>query len=717
MHSSLETRRIVAGVKARNMPSGLQEEAVRSFIRRIAGETYAAAFVLRFLPEENPGEDRYRLSDCPQGILLEANSGTAAAAAFNWYLQNRCGSYIGPLTRRMALPDAPPAVGEIYQERSVFLYRYFLNYCTFGYTFAFWDWEKWSSFLDWMLLSGYNLVLNPVGHELVWLELLQRHGYSERESREYVAGPAFFPWQCMMNLTSWGGPAPLSWYENRKALAQNINNRLLEMGAAPILPGYAGMVPADFGGRHPGSRPLDQGLWCDFPRPSILLPGDPAFERIASDFYAIQKELYGGGIHYFSADLFHEGGVSQGVDMAAYARGCYEKMTAVSDSPVWFLQGWQDNPSRELLRGLKPENVLIGNLQAENVPDGGDDFAGYPWLYCGVNNFGGQRVIRGNIRKLLSGPHRCAADPDCTMAGIGLMPEGVEMDEVLFDIVADLAFRERPYEEEEWLRGWILRRYGSCPSAVLEGWRILKNEIYLADTSGIPRESAFCSRPSLSVKMVSAYSSETFNYDPRRLEEACRLLLEGWDALQGSEPYRLDVTDCVRQAVANRGWKYIEGLQKAFLSGNAANFENFAAAFLSLYSVQEKLVSTDRHMLLGPWLEQARSCGTVPEEKAFFEWNARTLLTLWGDRKGAIGLHDYAAREWSGLLEDFYRPRWESFINLLRVSLLTGREPLDYERYDAEYVFTTLDKTYPCEPSGNARAALDAAMAAIARAD
>lgn len=43
--------------------------------------------------------------------------------------------------------------------------------------------------------------------------------------------------------------------------------------------------------------------------------------------------------------------------------------------------------------------------------------------------------------------------------------------------------------------------------------------------------------------------------------------------------------------------------------------------------------------------------------------NARTLLTTWGGQPQAEagGLHDYAYRQWQGLLSDFYYPRWHYY--------------------------------------------------------
>ena len=43
--------------------------------------------------------------------------------------------------------------------------RFFLNYCTFGYTMPWWKWEDWERFIDWMALNGINMPLANTGQE------------------------------------------------------------------------------------------------------------------------------------------------------------------------------------------------------------------------------------------------------------------------------------------------------------------------------------------------------------------------------------------------------------------------------------------------------------------------------------------------------------------------------------------------------------------------
>ena len=95
------------------------------------------------------------------------------------------------------------------------------------------------------------------------------------------------------------------------------------------------------------------------------------------------------------------------------------------------------------------------------------------------------------------------------------------------------------------------------------------------------------------------------------------------------------------------------------------------------------------------------------EEKAYFEGNARTLITLWGNKSAAYYFRDYSAREWQGLLEDFYKPRWERFISRLEISLLSGKKIVPADDYNEEVAFTFEKKKYPNKPSGDLRKAVE----------
>lgn len=145
MKNTQVVKQSVAERKELNIPFYVNSKAVLDLIERLAGKSYADSFIVKQVNAINPGMDRYTISDTTENgkskILIEATSGVAAASAFNWYLKNRCGCYVGPITRRLNFPSNPPAVGTAHSDDSVFLYRYFLNFCTFGYTFAFLELE------------------------------------------------------------------------------------------------------------------------------------------------------------------------------------------------------------------------------------------------------------------------------------------------------------------------------------------------------------------------------------------------------------------------------------------------------------------------------------------------------------------------------------------------------------------------------------------------
>ena len=151
----------------------------------------------------------------------------------------------------------------------------------------------------------------------------------------------------------------------------------------------------------------------------------------------------------------------------------------------------------------------------------------------------------------------------------------------------------------------------------------------------------------------------------------------------------------------------IQKIKDSFRAKDLSALSYWGNELLGFFDLQSALLKIDKNYMLGTWLEKAKKLGKTDAEKAYFEWNARTLITLWGDKNGAKDLRDYSAREWQGMLEDFYKPRWERFISRLQLSLLTGKKFLPADDYNEEVAFTFEKKKYPTKPSGNLKKAVE----------
>lgn len=70
-------------------------------------------------------------------------------------------------------------------------------------------------------------------------------------------------------------------------------------------------------------------------------------------------------------------------------------------------------------------------------------------------------------------------------------------------------------------------------------------------------------------------------------------------------------------------------------------------------------------------------------------------ITTWGNRAAADdgGLHDYAHKEWNGLLQDFYYMRWKTFFDELN-SRLNGNTPKEIDFYALEEHWTKQCNVY-----------------------
>ena len=94
--------------------------------------------------------------------------------------------------------------------------------------------------------------------------------------------------------------------------------------------------------------------------------------------------------------------------------------------------------------------------------------------------------------------------------------------------------------------------------------------------------------------------------------------------------------------------------------------------------------------------------GDTEAEKNWLEWNARVQIPTWGNRRAADagGLRDYAHKEWSGLLKDFYYLRWKTYFDYLEAKL-NGQTPAAIDFYALEEAWTLKHNPYPQTAQGD----------------
>lgn len=653
-------------------------------------------------------EDFFELDQQGDKVVVRGNTPVSIAAGINWYLKYYAGIHLSWSSMKASLPDPLPPVSKPERHSSFVEYRYAYNYCTFSYSMAFWDWERWEREIDWLALHGINLPLSVTGAETVWHNVLRRLGYSSAETGEFIAGPGFFAWWLMNNLEGWGGPNRESWYRQQAQLERRILGRMRQFGIKPVLPGYCGMVPNN-ARQKLGLDVADPGLWCSYRRPAFLQPDSEQFARIASIYYEELERLYG-KVDYFSMDPFHEGGNTAGVDLDRAGRAIADAMKRANPDAVWVVQAWQANPRPAMIDNIATGDLLVLDLFSESRPQWGDrestwyrknGFGRHNWVYCMLLNYGGNVGLFGKMDKVIDGYYRARADSraSLTLKGVGITPEGIGNNEVMYELVLELPWCEERFSKREWVEAYVKARYGVDDDRLQRAWQLLSNSVYNCPSQNVQQgtnESVFCARPSHRVRQVSSWSEIEEYYCPQDVIDAAALFVGAAPDMEGNHNFEYDLIDVVRQAIAEQGRMVANRLFDSFERGNSNEFEALSEQFLDLLFKQDTLLSTRPEFMVGSWIGSARKLGHNKRQKELLEWNARVLITTWGNREAADqgGLHDYAHREWSGLLSDFYAPRWRLFFDR-QLQIMEGLDPDPIDFYAVEQQWTLQTNRYP----------------------
>lgn len=684
--------------------SGKTDNPVAALVERLQ-PGQSSRFIFELAEQQSP-DDFFELDSKGNKIVVRGNNYISVAAGLNWYLKYYAGVQVAwnnPHPRLSNLKFPKPKTAE--RHTTDMLVRYYMNYCTFSYSTAFWDWERWEREIDWMALHGINLPLSLTGAATVWRNTLLELGFDKTQIDNFIAGPAHQAWWLMNNLEAWGGPNPADWYDKQAELEQKIVERYREWGIQPVFAGYGGMVPNDTAmWRKLGLTQMqDPGLWCGYQRPGFLLPTDPMFGRIADTYYKNLKTLYGEDARYFAIDPFHEGGSTNGVDLPAAGAAIYNAMKRANPGAVWVAQAWQSCPHPEMIQDLPGGDVLVLDLFSESRPMWGDPqspwcrekgFGRHDWVYCMLLNFGGNVGMYGKMQRVMDGYYLARSQRDGNarfLKGVGTAPEGIENNPIMFELLYELPWRPEKFDRIRWVEDYVQARYGRTLPQAVDAWKILANTVYDPPYTSVQEgttESVLCARPAIRVERVSSWGSSELAYDAKETERALGLLLEVADKYRGCNNFEYDLVDVARQAVADKANGLLKEIETAFDKNERDRFRKLSDNFLGLILLQDSLLSSRPEFMAGPWIEAAMRWSRYRAEQDYYRWNARTLLTTWGNRHAANvgGLHDYAHREWAGMLRDFYYPRWKTFFDALNDGELP---PPDFYPMEAEWAAGT----------------------------
>ena len=162
-----------------------------------------------------------------------------------------------------------------------------------------------------------------------------------------------------------------------------------------------------------------------------------------------------------------------------------------------------------------------------------------------------------------------------------------------------------------------------------------------------------------------------------------------------------DLVNVNRQVLANHAAALHREMARACEAKDAQGLDQASRRFLELIHDLDQLLATRREFLLGGWLEDAKRWGTTDAERERFQWNAG-VLTLWGQ---GPAINDYARKHWSGMLDGYYGPRWQRYLDA-RLRSLRTQEPFHEEAFHKDLWQWMADwsdgqEQYPTEPRGD----------------
>ena len=618
-------------------------------------------------------------------IQIKGTRASELTAGLGFYLRHYCNMTIGwPRGggSNVFVPDEWPSIGPaplVKQRNSAF--SYLMNVCTHSYSLVWYGWNEWEQFIDWMALSGINLMLAMTGQEEVQYKVFRRLGLADIDIRSWFNGPALLTWSRGQNEYGAGllGPLPRSWMKDQWGLQRKILPRLRSLGITGQLPGFQGNVPIQLKALYNDTNITQAGAtgWMDSLDPLFGKIADLWMETLIADF---------GTDHWYQLDGYFDGGVapwmsmekngrtkqkhrSRHMDMVrsdemAYRRAtsAYQGLNRTDPNAIWSYQGWQiigweSEAEAATFKGFS-ESTPPGLFVVIDMSTHGEGqwrqfnnsaFFGVNFVWTSLHDFGGTDGLKGNLGQINRIPFDAPASAHAI--GIGATPEGIDQNPIYYEFIFEQSFREKPVADITSLaveRGH--RRYGLSSENidVAAAWRLLAESAYSIDL-GVQDRSGLTHLPGSSDGCW--FEDDRFTPKPAlcKIYHAWGYLIHAAELSMSSafqtEPFTYDLVNTGREILANIATPASLNFSDAFSRPELDKNEitRTGSFYTDVLNDADTLVGTNRAFLLGPWIDMARRLDSGENDcttpilidtngdcRRFLEWNARCQLTTWG---------------------------------------------------------------------------------------
>ena len=606
-------------------------------------------------------------------LTIRGSSGVALCRGFYDYLKTNNLGMVGWENKSIRWPERLPDTARR-RIVSPVRHHYYLNVVTYGYTTPYWTWDRWEREIDWMALHGINLPLALAATEAIGSRVWRQLGLTSQEIDEFHVGPAHLPWQRMGNIVNHDGALSDAWHKDQVALQHKILLRMKSLGMKPVCPAFAGFVPEGLKRIYPDVQllKLSWGGWPKKNAAHFLSPFDPLFRTIGSMYMKEWQKEFGKNTYHL-ADSFNEmelpvfekNAATKNDMLGSLGEQVYRSISSVNPDAVWVMQGWMFGYQRNiwnadslkaLLSRVPDDKMLLLDLAADYNSHfwhngvNWEVFQGFfnkPWIYSVVPNMGGKNGMTGPLEFYANGHLEALNSPlRGRLEGIGMAPEGVENNDVLYELITDAGWRGTRVDLSDWLEHYCTIRYGAYPPSMKKAWDLFRRTAY----AGLQDHPRFNWQLRPGTRNCTIDTSEDF------LKGLA--LFVNTPGLEQSPFFRQDI---IEMSVHYLGIRMFQASKAALESLDEQDYSRATQCmnhFRKLALSADSLLEAHPTWRLERWISFARQHGSTDAEKNRYEENARRLVTRWGPP-----VDDYSARLWSGLIRDYYLPRWEHFIN------------------------------------------------------